>query len=355
MGHRPSVRIRRLLACLIAAGLGAAFVTLPNAGVAGAAQSAADPVTVELKKDKDGTTDVHVLAWNDFHGNLEPTGLNIYGQFAGGAAWLAKAVEDKQAQYGDNEITVFAGDNIGASPLVDGLFFGEPSTIIANLMNADFASVGNHEFDKGKDELLRIQNGGCRADVGCTAAPYALANGNTTNTYPGADFQYLSANVVVDATGKTLFPAYGTKRFKSDSGKKFEVGIIGAVLESTPTIVTPTGVAGLTFEDEADAVNGLVAQLKKQHINTSVLVIHQGGFQTGAATLNGCGGLLAGSDIEEIAKRLDPSIKVIVSAHTHAEYNCTITSRRHDAAHHQRVVVRPHPHRHHAHDRRQVG
>ena len=68
------------------------------------------------------TTDVHLLAWNDFHGNLEAgAGLNIYGQFAGGAAWLAKAVQDKQAPYGDKQISVIAGDNIGASPLVDGL------------------------------------------------------------------------------------------------------------------------------------------------------------------------------------------------------------------------------------------
>ena len=132
--------------------------------------------------------------------------LNIYGQFAGGAAWLAKAVEDKQALYGDKEISVIAGDNIGASPLVDGLFFGEPSTIVTNLMHADFASVGNHEFDKGSAELLRIQNGGCRADVGCTAAPYALANGGTTNTYPGADFQYLSANVVRNDNGQDAVP-----------------------------------------------------------------------------------------------------------------------------------------------------
>ena len=138
-----------------------------------------------------------------------------------------------------SEITVFAGDNIGASPLVDGLFFGEPSTIVANLMNADFASVGNHEFDKGSDELLRIQNGGCRADVGCTAAPYALADGSTTNTYPGADFQYLSANVVRGRHRQDAVPGVRHKRFKSDSGKKFEVGIIGEVLESTPTIVTP--------------------------------------------------------------------------------------------------------------------
>ena len=138
---------------------------------------------------------------------------------------------------------MFAGDNIGASPLANGLFFEEPITIASNLMNVDFASVGNHEFDKGSTELLRIQNGGCHAD-GCTAAPYALPDGGTTNVYPGADFQYLSANVVVDATGETLFPAYGTKRFKSDSGKKFDGrvhrrGARGDARRSSPPPASP--------------------------------------------------------------------------------------------------------------------
>jgi 5'-nucleotidase len=323
---------RVLVGFLAIAAMGTALLAplARSSGQAGAvtidgARSLADKVSVQFQRAQGPTTDVHLLAWNDFHGNLEPATLNIYGQFAGGAAWLAKAVEDKQALYGAKQISVIAGDNIGASPLVDGLFRGEPSTIVTNLMHADFASVGNHEFDKGKDELLRIQNGGCGVD-NCAAKPYALASGGTTDTYPGADFQYLSANVVRDDTGKTLFPAYGIKRIKSDSGKKFSIGIIGEVLEATPTIVTPTGVAGLTFQDEADAANRAVADLKRQGVNTSVLVIHQGGFQAGAATLNGCAGNLAGSDIEEIVKRLDPSIRVIVSAHTHAEYRCTITA-----------------------------
>jgi 5'-nucleotidase len=305
-----------------------------SSGSAGAvtisgAQSLADKVSVQFAKPqpKDRTTDVHLLAWNDFHGNLQAgAGLNIYGQFAGGAAWLAKAVGDLQAKYGDRQMSLIAGDNIGASPLADALFYGEPATTITNLMHADFASVGNHEFDKGKDELLRIQNGGCRTDVGCTGAPYALADGGTTNTYPGADFQYLSANVVVDATGATLFPAVGTKHFTTDNGHEFDVGVIGEVLKDTPTIVTPTGVAGLRFGDEAAAANKAVKALKDQGVNTSVLVIHQGGFQTTGATLNGCAGNLAGSDIAAIADKLDPSIKVIVSAHTHAEYRCTITT-----------------------------
>src|SRR6266511_3418847 len=83
-----------------------------------------------------------------------------------------------------HQATIFAGDNIGASPLANGLFFEEPVTIASNLMHVDFASVGNHEFDKGKEELLRIQNGGCRPVDGCTAAPYRLANGTTTTVYP---------------------------------------------------------------------------------------------------------------------------------------------------------------------------
>ena len=336
MGHRRLAgRNRRAVVGLLAVSAVGTALVAPLATSSGPAQaitiggarSLADKVAVQFQEAKVQTTDVHLLAWNDFHGNLEANaGLNIYGQFAGGAAWLAQAVGDRQAQYGDKQIGVIAGDNIGASPLVDGLFFGEPSTIVTNLMHANFASVGNHEFDKGSAELLRIQNGGCKPTVGCTAAPYALANGGSTNVYPGADFQYLSANVVRNDNGQTLFPAFGTKRIKSDSGKKFEIGIIGAVLEATPTIVTPTGVAGLTFQDEADAVNALVKQLQKKHVNTSVLVIHQGGFQAGGAVLNGCAGNLAGSDIAEIASRLDPSIKVIVSGHTHAEYRCTITA-----------------------------
>jgi len=314
---------------VVAAPLASSSRTPAEAVTISGARSLSDQVVVNfdgaaLGASKQRTTDVHLLAFNDLHGTLEAAGNNIYGQFAGGAAYLAKAIKDRQATYGNLQATVFAGDNIGASPLANGLFFEEPITIASNLMNVDFASVGNHEFDKGSNELLRIQNGGCSAE-GCTAAPYALPNGGTTDVYPGADFQYLSANVVVDATGQTLFPAFGTKRFKSDSGKKFDVGFIGEVLEATPTIVTPTGVAGLTFQDEADAANRAVQRLKSRGVDTSVLVIHEGGFQTTAA-LNGCAGNLAGSAIADIASRLDPSIKVIVSAHTHAEYRCTITA-----------------------------
>ena len=313
---------------VIAAPLASTKSNAKDTVIISGARSISDRVAVTFQNpSKHPTTDVHLLAFNDLHGTLEPAGNNIYGKFAGGAAYLAKTVEDKQAQYGDLQATIFAGDNIGASPLANSLFFEEPITIASNLMHVDFASVGNHEFDKGSTELLRIQNGGCKPVVGCTAAPYALPNGSTTDVFPGADFQYLSANVVVNATGETMFPAFGVKEFTSGSGKTIDVGFIGEVLEATPTIVTPTGVAGLTFQDEADAANLAVEELSQDlDVKTNVLVIHEGGFQTTGAALNGCAGNLAGSPIAEIAGRLDPSIKVIVSAHTHAEYRCTITT-----------------------------
>jgi 5'-nucleotidase len=324
-GHLIVVGIA--VAVVVAAPLAAPNPATADAVTIAGARSLSDQVTVSFSQlDPNRSTDVHLLAFNDLHGNLEAGGLNIYGRFAGGAAYLAKAVKDRQARYRNRQATIFAGDNIGASPLANGLFFEEPVTIASNLMRVNFASVGNHEFDKGRAELLRIQNGGCHPTEGCTAAPYALPNGSTTDVYPGADFQYLSANVVVNATGQTLFPAFAMKSFKTDGGSRIKVGFIGEVLEATPTIVTPTGVAGLTFQDEADAANRAVRQLQQKGVRTSVLVIHEGGFQTTPAALNGCTGNLAGSAIADIVSRLDPAIKVIVSAHTHAEYRCTITT-----------------------------
>jgi 5'-nucleotidase len=254
-----------LVAIAVGVVLGAPLAS-PNKASAGpiisGARTLSDQISVNFADVPPGhdTTDVHVLAFNDLHGTLDPANQSLYGQFAGGAAFLAKAVKDRQAQYGANEATVCAGDNIGASQLASALFHDEPTEVASNLMHVDFCSVGNHEFDEGSAELLRMQNGGCHPTDGCQAAPYALANGGTTNTYPGADFQYLSANVIKDSTGQPLFPAYGIKQF-TDGQRKFRVGFIGEVLQSTPTIVTPTGVAGLTFQDEADAANKAVADL----------------------------------------------------------------------------------------------
>jgi hypothetical protein len=138
------------------------------------------------------------------------------------------------------------------------------------------------------------------------------------------------------------------------SGKKLEIGIIGEVLKETPTIVTPSGVAGLTFGDEAKAANDAVKALRSNGINTSILVIHQEASNPERPPERMCGHLPAVTSRASPGE-LDPSIKVIVSAHTHAEYRARSPPRTSPAPHHECGVVRPHPQRHHAAHRRQVG
>jgi 5'-nucleotidase len=215
-------------------------------------------------------------------------------------------------------VVVGAGDFIGATPLISALFNDEPTVEVLNRIGLDFNSVGNHEFDRGATELLRLQNGGCRAGDpnSCKGAQVG-----TPVPFEGAKFQWLSANVVANATGQTLLPAVGVKKIN----KAVSLGFIGLTLKETPTIVTPAGVAGLEFRDEPATVNALIPQLRRDGIRTVGVLIHQGGFQTGSlGDINLCEGGLAGSAIERIVAQLDDAVDFVVSGHTHAAYNCTL-------------------------------
>ena len=220
------------------------------------------------------TIDVQILAVNDFHGNLEPpagSSGRIGTINAGGAEYLATHINTLRA-LNPNTVVVSAGDMIGASPLLSALFHDEPSIEAFNAMGLDFNAVGNHEFDEGFVELLRMQKGGCHPVDGCLDG----------DDFAGAKFKYLAANVVFndsddeddddskknkDEDLKTLFPAYKIREFNS-----VKVAFIGMTLEGTPSIVTPSGVAGLTFLDEADTVNALIPELKKEGVQTVVVL-----------------------------------------------------------------------------------
>ena len=184
--------------------------------------------------------EVQILGLNDFHGNLEPPGGSsgrIEGIDAGGAAYLASHVAALEATNPRNTVVVSAGDLVGARPLLSALFHDEPTVEAMNEIGLDINAVGNHEFDEGTDELIRLQEGGCHPTDGCLDG----------DDFAGADFRFLAANVVSEETGETLFPSYTVRRFAANT----KVAFIGMTLEGTPTIVTPEGVAGFDFLDEA--------------------------------------------------------------------------------------------------------
>lgn len=271
---------------------------------------------------------VKIIGFNDYHGNLESPGT--FGATAtmpaaerpsvGGADYLAAHVAKLKSQNPLN-VVVGAGDFIGASPLVSAAFHDEPAIETLNRIGLEFNAVGNHEFDKGSAELLRLQNGGCKITNNQTDANSCKgAAVGTPVPFEGAKFKWLSANVVSSATGKPLLPAYGVKTFND-----VKMAFIGMTLKATPTIVTPTGVAGLDFRDEAQTVNALIPELRAQGIESIVVLVHEGGFQTGSISdINGCEGQLAGSAIAAIVRQLDDAVDLVVSGHTHSAYNCKL-------------------------------
>jgi 5'-nucleotidase len=296
---------------------GAALSALTLAGATGVAHAApgepSGPKPVE----------VQLLALNDFHGNLEPpsgsSGRTQIGPAttqtvnSGGAEFLATQLAQlAEQQKKHNTITVAAGDLIGASPLLSAAFHDEPTIESLGLAGLDYASVGNHEFDEGPAELLRIQNGGCHPVDGC-------ADGTP---FEGADFQYLSANAFMTETGEPLLAPYAI-----DNVQGVKVGFIGMTLEGTPDIVSAEGTAGLTFADEVATANKYAAELQAQGVETIVVLLHEGGIQTGtnAWEINGCSGLTG--PITTIAADMSDAIDVVVSGHTHQAYNCRIENK----------------------------
>lgn len=256
---------------------------------------------------------VQVIAFNDFHGNLQPpsgssgriatpTGLVD----AGGVEYLATHIKQLEAT-NPNTFVASAGDLIGASPLLSGLFHDEPTIEAMNLLGLDVNGVGNHEFDEGKAELLRMQSGGCHLVDGCQDG----------TPFYGSVFQFLAANVIDRSTNASLLPEY--KIVKVGDTK---IAFIGETLKGTPLIVTPAGVQGLDFLDEADTVNRLVPRLQQKGVETFVLLLHEGGQQAAGSFINDCNGLTG--PIVDIVNRLSPAVDVVVSAHTHQPYNCRI-------------------------------
>jgi 5'-nucleotidase len=259
-----------------------------------------------------GVVTVQLLAINDLHGYLEPpSGSNgrINSIEAGGAEFLATHLKNAVAEY-PHSIVVAAGDLVGASPIMSSMFHDEPTIEALNAMSLAVASVGNHEFDEGYDEVLRLRRGGCHPRDGCQDG----------DGFDGARFEYLSANVVRSATRAPLFPPTA---IRSVGGVK--IGFIGATFSGTGRVVPPAVRRDLTFLDEAPTANAHAAELKRQGIHAIVLLIHEGLRQDGggrALDPNGCAGVSGG--LEHVVKNLTADIPVVISGHSHAFYNCQI-------------------------------
>jgi 5'-nucleotidase len=287
-----------------------------------------------------GSVELQILSFNDFHGQLMPPAgsdgrlTTSTGTIdAGGAEYLATHLRSLRAHH-RNSLTVTAGDLIGGSPPLSGLFKDEPSIETMNALKVDASAVGNHELDEGVSELLRVQYGGCHQVEGCF----------DKDGYSGAAFPYLVANAVYKRQVAVKAPprarAYGSW-FRSGTGRTVlpptmvrqvggvKVGLIGITTDEATELVAPSGIKDITFSDEVAAANLAAKDLRRQGVAAMVLLLHEGGTapsgtpfdadcnpKGGAATITG--------PVVPIAQRLDPGIDLVITGHTHQPYACSI-------------------------------
>ncbi len=263
---------------------------------------------------------LQLVTLNDFHGNIEASkyvldsyyGLGERTIMAGGIDTLGAALQAWRKE--DPELLlVGAGDLIGASPAISSMWADEPSIGAMNLLGLRASSVGNHEFDPGRVELLRQQKGGC-------ASPRPEKACQFSATYEGAKFQYLAANVIDMVTRKPLLPAY-----KIEQAHGVKVAFIGTVLREAAEKSLASGIAGLEFIDEAEAINRQLPELRKQGVGVFVVLIHQGGRTIDKFDQPDCSHLTG--PLVDVVKRLDPAIRLVISGHSHRGYLCKVDGR----------------------------
>jgi 5'-nucleotidase len=257
------------------------------------------PETKKPRREKPAASNryiqIQLLGINDLHGQLNVT-RQVAGKPAGRVDYLAAYLKQRKAE-NKNTLLVQAGDMIGASPPVSALLQDEPTITILDKLGMDIGTAGNHEFDEGANELLRLINGGRHEKTG---------------EFAGSGFPWVVANVEYENTNEPILPPYKIVRVKG-----MPIAFIGIVYSETPAIVVPRGVEGLKFTDEVQAINRYVAELKNKGIRSIVVLAHNPGS-------SGTNGENPSGELVDIAKGVDDEVDIIFGAHNHAYMNAVV-------------------------------
>ncbi|MCC2251273.1 5'-nucleotidase C-terminal domain-containing protein [Virgibacillus sp. AGTR] len=243
----------------------------------------------------DENLQVQLLGFNDLHGKidqeyeLDPDGDGVSKMY-GRIDYVTSAIKEREQDH-PNSFVVHAGDMIGGSSPVSGLLQDEPTVEVMETIGFDVGSVGNHEFDEGTEELLRMVNGGEHPE------------GKGTPEYDGMDFPLLCANCVYKGSGDPMLSPYYIEKVDG-----VDIGFIGVTTEETANIVMPEGIQDIEFTDPTIAVNDAVAELQRQGVESIVILAHIPAEQDGDG---------ATGEAADLARNVDDAVDVILAAHNH--------------------------------------
>ncbi|MEU5090003.1 bifunctional metallophosphatase/5'-nucleotidase [Streptomyces sp. NPDC021356] len=263
--------------------------------------------------------DVQLLNITDLHGYLQAapgstaviTGAGGRTYTVGGVGYLAahlKRLRDGRRNSlffapGD----LFSGWEFDAESLAD-----EPTVEALNRLGLDFATAGNHEFDKSPAFLTaHMENGVPFPRVGEDDA----FPDSTGRRFRGADFRYYSANMVWSRTGRTVLPPYNIEWVDAGKGRRLPIGFIHLTAVGTDTGSTSYQPA-LSSLDEITTANRRAAELKARGVNAIVLSMHDGAVAGSDFTT----GSNPSGPAYDLALKVSPDIDAIVTGHWHCRF-----------------------------------
>lgn len=276
----------------------------------------------------DDTLDVQLLSITDFHGYLQPPAPGQGGRIpagggasvtVGGAAYLATHLDRLRAGHA-HSVFFATGDSFAGWPFEVDAFQDEPTIEVLNKLGLRFSAVGNHELDFSPEFLVdHMANGECYGTVGVDSC----YTDSTGRRFHGADFDFQSANIVDERTGRTVVDPYRIEWFPAAGGKRVPVGFLSTTVEASVTGSTSYQ-PGLRALDQATTIDRYAKELKRRGVEAIVLNIHEGGSPKSAATsgYNECDS--AYGPVIDLAKKVTAEIDAVVTGDWHSRFNCMI-------------------------------
>ena len=238
------------------------------------------PASAGAQESPVGGNEITLLGINDFHGRINAEGPSTVS--------FADTIQKLRADHGnDSTALISSGDNIGASPFASSFEQDQPTIDVLNALGLETSTVGNHEFDRGIDDL----------------------SGRVSDA---ADWSYLAANVTVDGEQMQPYEVLDIDGVK--------VGVVGAVTEETPALVSPTGIEGVEFSDPVDAVNRVAGELKDGNEDNGEADVIVASYHEGAATGATLDAALDNGVFSKIVDETSADVSAIYTGHTHQTY-----------------------------------
>lgn len=262
----------------------------------------------------DDAKTVRILTVGDFHGALNA------------APDMVGEIRRLQAE-NENTIVLGTGDLTGWAQAESDLTRDEFALDILGDVPLAASALGNHEFDDGMAEAMRLVEGGCHPVDGC----FDRDGDGQADEWEGAPFPYLAANIVNEHTGDRPFP--GSVVIEEGG---ISIGVIGTVTASTPGHVGWEKFEGLELQDVADATNREAAELRAQGVDVLIAITHEGVAYTDDAT---CAPPYDGP-LFEAARQITPDVDLILGGHYHRRAACNVK----DPDGVDRMVVQPGSH-----------